>query len=222
MPELLLIPIMLRRFFEEPRNAMVAVMAIVVPLLSLWPHFSSPLLPAVAATFAVAEPYFMNMWCLWPREIEALALHPVRWERVVIAQNITALVLTALVYTLLASTVFYIHGGRIPLMALANGGIDCLIIGILLTIFGNSYSLVSPRPSISWAFDDLAAAVLAVIITGVFSIPLAIFTWVLGSLTGRIILIAIGGLLWARWSLPRTAFRLKHELPDIWTHTIQS
>lgn len=222
MPEFLLFSVEIRRFLEEPRNAVIFPAAVLVPLLSLWPYFSSPLVPAIAAAFACTEPQYMNMWYLWPGLLEGMAIRPVRWHRVVAVKNITALALTTCVYCLFAIVTLYAHAGRIPSHDILAGGTTCIVAGFGVAMFGNNYAVVKPRARIGWTLQDLAAAVLIVGVLGATAIPFVVFSSLFGTWKAHGMLFAAASLLWVKWSIPNTASLIAHSVPEPWTNTTPS
>lgn len=222
MPELLLFQIELRRFFEEPRNAVILPAALVVPFLSLWPYFSSPLIPAFAATLACMEPYYLNMWYLWPGQLESLALRPITWRRVIAVKNSWALVVTLMLFWVFAAITFYFHTGRIAPNDLVNATMACLVSGVALSMFGNSYSIVSPRRRIGWTLTDLAASVLAMLVGGMSLIPVVVLSYLVGSWEAYGILMVLAAFAWVRWSLPISTTRIAKSIPELWMNAAQS
>jgi len=222
MPELLLFPVEMRRFFEEPRNAAILPLALLVPFLSLWPYFASPLVPAIAATFACMEPYYLNMWYLWPGQLAGFALRPISWQRLIAVKNVTALALTLMLFWIFAAITLYFHTGRIPPNDLGNATLACIVAGAALSIFGNNYSIVSPRGRIGWTLTDLAASVLAMLVGGISLIPVVVLSYLIGSWEAYSVLIMLAALLWARWSLPTTSARIAHSVPELWMNAAQS
>ena len=222
MPETLLFPIEVRRFFEEPRSTVILPAAILVPFLSLWPYFSSPWVPALAATFACMEPHYLNMWSLWPHQLEGLALRPIDWRRAIAVKNLAALCLTLLVFSLFAAISYYFHSGTIPVTGFLIAFQDCAVAGMVLAMFGNNYSIVSPRSRIGWTLSDMAASILALIVVGIAMIPIIVLSYLIGPWSARGILFFPALLLWATWSLPGTAARLTHSIPELWTTTTYS
>jgi hypothetical protein len=222
MPELLLFPVELRRFFEEPRNAVILPAAILVPFLSLWPYFSSPLIPALAATIACMEPYYLNMWFLWPGQFEGLALRPIRWRMVIAVKNLVGFVLTLMLFWIFAAITFYFHDGRIAPLALFGATLPCVNAGIVLAVFGNNYSIVSPRGRIGWALTDLAASILALLVGGISVIPVIVLSYLIGPWEAYGVLITLATLLWAGWSLPHTSARIAESIPELWMSATQS
>ncbi len=222
MPELLLFPVELRRFFEEPRNSVILPAAILVPFFSLWPYFPSPFVPALTATFACMEPYFLNMWYLWPGQLESLALRPLNWRRVVAAKNLTALCLTLTTFSCFAVITCYFHNGRVPPGTIGPAFLHCILGGFALAMFGNNYSVVSPRARIGWTLDDLAASVLALIVAGAAMVPVIVLTYLIGPWPANGALIMLALILWAGWSLPASATRIAHSIPELWANATYS
>jgi len=222
MPELLLFPVELRRFFEEPRNCVILPAAILVPFFSLWPYFASPFVPALTATFACMEPYFLNMWYLWPGQLESLALRPLNWRRIVAVKNFTALFLTLMTFACFAVITLYFYDGKIAPATIGSAFLHCIVGGFALALFGNNYSVVSPRARIGWTLDDLAASVLALVVAGAAMIPVILLTYLIGPWPANGALIVLALVLWAGWSLSASATRLAHNIPELWASAIYS
>jgi hypothetical protein len=217
MPELLLFPIEIRRFLEEPRTTAILPVAIVVPFLSLWPYFSSPWIPTLAATIACVEPYFLNMWCLWPGQRESLALRPINWRRAIAVKNFTALCITLLVFLLFSIITYYFHSGSIAGSGFLLAVQDCVFAGVTLAMFGNNYSVVSPRSRIGWTLSDMAASVLALIMSGIAMVPVIMLSYLLDPWIARSVAVIVALLCWTSWSVPATAVRLTNNVPERWT-----
>jgi hypothetical protein len=222
MPELLLFPVELRRFLEEPRTASIVPAAIIVPILSLWPYFASPWVPALAATIACVEPYFLNMWCLWPGQLESLALRPINWHRAIAVKNFTAFCITVLVFLLFAVVTYYAHSGAVDGPEFFFAFQDCLFAGVVLAMFGNNYSIVSPRPGIGWTLSDMAGSILALIIAGTAMIPVVVLSYLIGSWIAHSAALTAAVICWYLWSVPAAASHLAHTVPETWIHTIAS
>jgi hypothetical protein len=219
MPEMLLISIEIRRFFEEPRNAVVLPAAVVVSFLSLWPYFASPFVPALVATYACIEPQFLNTWYLWPGQIEGLAVRPVNWRRAVAVKNLISLALMLCVYFLLAVVTAYFHTGKIASGDLVVSILHCVAGGLALTIFGNNYSVVAPRATIGWTLTDMASAVLCMIVGVAGIVPAVLLSLFVGTWVASIAVIILYAFLWANWSLHRTSARISTDIPELWMST---
>jgi hypothetical protein len=216
MPELLLLPIDMRRFLEEPRNAVILPAAVIVPFLSLWPYFASPFVPALIATYACLEPQLLNMWYLWPGQLEGLAVRPVSWKRTIAAKNLASLALMLCVFAVFAVVTLYFHAGKIAAADLAKSVLHCITGGLALTVFGNNYSIVSPRAEIAWTLTDMASAVLCMIIGVIGILPVIVLSPFIGDWEASGIAILLYFFLWAGWSLPRSAHRLSTDIPELW------
>lgn len=222
MPELLLFPVEMRRFFEEPRNAVILPLALLVPFLSLWPYFSSPLIPALAATIMCMEPYYLNMWNLWPGQLEGFAVRPIRWRRVIAVKNLIAHLLSLMVFWTFSAVTFYFHTGRIAPIQLCTATLVCIVAVGTLSLFGNNYSIVSPRRRIGWTLTDLAASILALLVASISVLPVVILGYLIGPWEAYGIVIVMAVLLWAGWSLPRASERIANSIPELWTNAAQS
>lgn len=222
MPERSLFSIEIRRFLEEPRNMVLLAAAIIVPPLSLWPYIASPWLPAFAATFACLEPYYMNMWCLWPGQFESLAVRPIRWHQAIAVKNVTALSLTLCVFVLFSLITYYVQPGPLAASDFAAALLQCLIAGMALVIFGNNYSIVSPRPRIGWTLSDMAASILSFAIAAAALLPVLVLSSLVGTWTAHGALLLLASVVWVQWSLPGTAARLQQHIPEIWTNATYS
>ena len=201
---------------------MILPVALLVPFLSLWPYFSSPLVPAFAATLACMEPYYLNMWYLWPGQLEGFAVRPISWRRVIAVKNFVALVLTLMLFWVFAAITFYFHTGRIAPIELCTTTLACVVAGVALSVFGNNYAIVSPRGRIGWTLTDLAASILAMLVGGVSLIPLVVLSYLIGPWEAYGILITLAALLWAGWSLPSTSVRIANSIPELWMNAAQS
>jgi len=219
MPELLILPIELRRFFEEPRNAVVLPAMVVVPLLSLWPYFASPLVPALCAAFACIEPHALNMWSLWPRQVEGFAVKPLDWKRAIAVKNAGTMILLIILFTAFAVIISFFHTGRIPAGEFVHGFLHALIGGLGLIIVGNNYSIVSPRGEIGWTLNDIGASVLAVVIGGISIVPALVAALFTKGLASSAMILVLYAILWRTWSLPNTALRLSTSIPELWMNT---
>jgi hypothetical protein len=216
MREILLLPIEVRRFFEEPRNAVILPAAVMVPFLSLWPYFASPLVPALIATYFCLESQLLNMWYLWPGQIEGLAVHPVHWKRTIAVKNLTSLTLMLCVFAVFAITTLYFHTGKIAPADLILSLLHCIAGGLALTIFGNDYSIVAPREKIGWTLTDMASALLCMFVGAIGILPVVVLSPFVGAWAASSVAIVLYILLWATWSLPRTAIRLSTTIPELW------
>jgi hypothetical protein len=219
MREFLLFPVEVKRFFVEPRNAAIFPMAMFVPILSLWPYFASPLVPALCAAFMCIEPNALNMWGLWPQQFEGLAIRPMNWKRTIAAKNAATIILLLGIFTLFLIITYFFHTGRIATHDILNGELHCLIAGIGLCIFGNSYSIVSPRGHIGWTLTDAGAALLAALIGGAAIVPAVVATALTGPISGTTLVLALYITLWVTWSLPRSSERLQSSIPELWMNT---
>jgi hypothetical protein len=162
------------------------------------------------------------MWCLWPRQLEGLAVRPVNWQRTIAVKNIIAFSLTLLVFMFFAAVSFFFHSGAVSSSGFLIALLDCAIACLALAMFGNNYSIVSPRPAIGWTLSDMAASILCLIVVGIAMIPVLVLSYLIGPGIAHGTLILLALVLWSRWSIRTTASKLAQNIPETWLHTTDS
>lgn len=188
--------------------------ALILPL-ALWTYVGSPFSPAFLAVWIATESLYGNIFFGSPRELEALAILPLRWNDVVRGKNIAAVATTGALLAATSSVVWYVLPERPQAEACLGPLLVALVTSMLLVLNGNRRSVSHPRRVSRWDFDGIAAAGFHGLVAGVFSgILFLVLTLPLGLWIVFVIGIATG-VIWNRRSVPSTVQLIERNFTEI-------
>lgn len=206
-----------RRFFSLPWNLRVAVLVVPAILLSLWGYMPSPFVPIFAALFIGLEPQYCNIFFHTPNEFEALSVMPLHWTDVILAKNLSTIVITLICLPIVSILVLYFSPDTAPAHQFINAGLYFLSILFPLLHAGNLQSLLHPRRHLGWHMDDLAGSVLMAVFLAVFSIPYFVLVEAAGSPPLCLLYAGATGIFWFRHSFATTARRVMDSTSTLCT-----
>jgi hypothetical protein len=194
----------------------MAPLALIAPLLSLWPYIGSLFAPVMIATFITLEPFYNNTLNLWRGQVTSVAVLPADLVRLLRQKNAGLIIMTwgcALFFTTLVS---YVQPEPPSASRLASFAFYLAAVQFPLLMIGNSISWQQIRAHSQWTLEDAAGAVLMVIGGGVVSVPPVL----LAELPGNEIILAMYacamGAVWWRYAVPHTARAIHERRTDLW------
>ena len=207
----LLFTMEIRQFFSHPRN--LQFLPLVVPgfFLVLWPYISSPFIPVFIIIFAGLEGQFNNLLFRTPNEFDALIIFPVSWELVVLMKNVATISLTVILFLMVSMAMVYFSPEPPNPQQLGHALVYLSTVLFPLAHVGNLRSVQHPRRTAGWQVDDLAEAVVMLVVIGVLSIPYAIVIGLFDSVLLCIAYAAVTVLFWLRVSIDSTAQHIQKE-----------
>lgn len=204
-----------RQFFLHTRSLHLVPLIFAGVMLVLWPYFSSPFVAVMIVLFAGLEPQFNNILFRSPREVEAMSLLPIDWERVVKAKNIGTLLITATIFPLVAAAVLYFSPKPVTLKLAVDALLWMLTVAFPLIHVGNVRSVQHPRRETGWQVDDLAGAVEFLISLGLLSLPFLIIAGFFETPLPSLLYAAATFIFWGRYSIAKTAELIEKKRIDI-------
>ena len=191
-------------------------LAIIAPILSLWPYIGSMFAPAVIATLVTLEPFYNNALNLWRGQVTAGAVLPANLARVLRQKNAALIVLTWGCAVVFITLVSFIQPEPPSPSMLISIALFLAAVQFPLLMIGNSISWQQIRPRSRWTLEDAAGAILMLIGGGVISIP----PLLLGGLPGQAFTLPACacalGLAWWRVAIPHTARIIHDQRTDLW------
>ena len=191
-------------------------LAIIAPILSLWPYIGSIFAPAVIATLITLEPFYNNALNLWHGQVTAGAVLPADLARVLRQKNAALIVVTWGCAVVFIALVSYIQPEPPSPSMLISIALFLAALQFPLLMIGNSLSWQQIRVRSRWTLEDAAGAVLMVIGGGVASVPPVL----LAQLPGDEVLLAAYtvamGAVWWRVAVPHAAHAIHERRADLW------
>jgi hypothetical protein len=191
-------------------------LALLAPLLSLWPYIGSPFAPAAIATMLTLEPFYNNSLNIWHGQLTAGVILPVDLIRTIRQRNIALIILTWGCAALFATMVSYVQPEPPDGTDLGSFALYLASLQFPLLILGNSISWQQIRARSRWTLEDAAAAILMVIGGGVASLPWFLLAGLPGDDLLLLVYTAGTGVLWWRYAIPRTASIIHERSPELW------
>lgn len=191
-------------------------LALIAPLLSLWPYIGSVFAPAVIATLLTLEPFYNNTLNLWRGQVTAIVVLPADLTRMLREKNAALVILTWGCAAFFVVVISYVQPEPPDASRLASFALYLAAIQFPLLMLGNSISWQQIRASSRWTLEDAAAAVLMMIGGCAASVP-PVF---LAQLPAHEIFLAAYtfamGALWWRYAVPHTARAIHERRTDLW------
>jgi hypothetical protein len=203
-----LIAVEVRRFFTLTWNLRLAVLLVPAVWLALWEHMPSPFIPIIAVLFVGLEPQYCNIMFRTPNEFEALSVMPVHWKHIVLAKNLSTVLITLLCLPIVSILVLYFSPDIVPAEHFWKTGLYLVSVIFPLLHTGNLQSLAHPRRHLGWRMDDLAGGILVTAFLAVFSLPYLLLVEAAGVPLLCLLYGGAAGYFWFRHSLKETARRI--------------
>jgi hypothetical protein len=194
----------------------VIPLALLAPLLSLWPHIGSPFAPAAIATMFVLEPFYNNALNLWRGQLTAGVVLSIDLPRTLQHKNIALILLTWACVAFFATIVAYVQPEPPRASRLVSFAFYLATIQFPLLMLGNSISWQQIRARSRWTLEDAAAAILMVIGGGAASLPWLLLAGLPGDDAVLLVYTAATCGVWWHYSIPRTARTIHERLPELW------
>jgi hypothetical protein len=219
MPDLSLFALELRGMAATRYHLRIIPLAILAPLLSLWPHIGSPFTPAAIATMIVLEPCYNNALNMWAGQMTAGAVYPADWIRTLRRRNTVQITLTWGVATLFIALVSYVQPEPPPLQQIGAFALYLASVQFPLLMLGNSFSWQQVRGRSGWVLEDAATALIMLVAGGLVSLPWFLVSGARGGLIMLLFYIAGTAVAWWTYAVPRTAQTIHERYPDLWQQT---
>ncbi len=196
--------------------ARILPLAILAPLVSLWPYIGSPFLPAAIATLLALEPFYNNGLDLWCGQLTAGVVLPADAVRMMRMRNIGVIILTWSCAAFFAALVAFVQPEPPAMRDLGTFALYLLSIQFPLLIVGNDLSWQQIRPVSRWTLEDAAAALIMTAAAGVLSLPYILIIGMPGDVIILLGYAACTAALWWTVALRRTARTIHERYPDLW------
>ena len=211
LPYRTLFAVEVRRFFSSSWNLRLAVLAVPATWLALWEHMPSPFVPIFAALFIGLEPQYCNIFFRAPNEFEALSVFPLPWTHIILAKNLSTILITLICLPILSVVVLYFCPDLTPADHFWKAGLYLASVIFPLLHAGNLQSLQRPRRHLGWRMDDLGGSFLMAGIVLVFSIPYLLLVEAAGVPLFCILYAGAGAYFWLHRSVKDVASRVNDE-----------
>lgn len=202
----------LRQAFAAKRIPLFALLALVGILLLVQEGELPPLIILLVVTLGGMESQFTNIFFRSPHELEALSIFPLRWSRIVLIKNVAALIVTMIVWTMMAMATLYFSPKHIRLADLGNALLCASTIVFPLLQIGNIESLQAPRRNAAWKIDDLVQAAGMMLFVVILFLPYMILVPLLSLHALCIVYAILSAVHWYWRSIPTTAARVERDL----------
>lgn len=202
----------LRQAFAAKRIPLFALLALVGILLLVQEGELPPLIILLVVTLGGMESQFTNIFFRSPHELEALSIFPLRWSRIVLIKNVAALIVTMIVWTMMAMATLYFSPKDIRLADLGNALLCASTIVFPLLHIGNIESLQAPRRNAAWKIDDLVQAAGMMLFVVILFLPYMILVPLLSLHALCIVYAILSAVHWYWRSVPTTAARVERDL----------
>ncbi|MBP1647394.1 MAG: hypothetical protein H6Q30_839 [Bacteroidetes bacterium] len=203
-----LISMELQRFFSFPWNLRLCFLIVPAIWLSLWQHVPSPFVPIFGALFIGLEPQFCNIFFRTANEFEALSVLPVPWPRIVLAKNLSTILITLICLPIISIIVLFFSPDIVPASQFWKAALYLASVIFPLLHAGNLQSLHHPRRRMGWEADDLAGGLLMACTVGVLSLPYLILVEGVGAPVLCLLYAGAGAYFYLRHSVHQTARRV--------------
>ncbi len=219
MRDLRMIALELRGMIATGHLLRIAPLAIIAPVLSLWPYIGSIFAPAMVATLVTLEPFYNNALNLWHGQTTSGVLFPVDGARMLRAKNAALIILTWGCASFFVTLVCYVQPEPPGAPQITSSALYLAAVQFPLLMLGNSFSWQQLRPRSRWTLEDAAGAILMLIGGGLVSVP----PLVLGELPGSQIMLVVYtlamGAAWWAVAIPHVARVIQERRTDLWQQT---
>jgi hypothetical protein len=219
MPDLSLFALEMRGMAATRYHLRIVPLAVLAPLLSLWPYIGSPFIPAAIATMIVLEPCYNNALNMWAGQMTAGAVHPADWIRTLRRRNAVQIVLTWGVAALFTALVSFVQPEPPQLQQIGAFALYLASVQFPLLMLGNSFSWQQIRGRSGWGLEDAATALIMLVAGGIVSLPWLLISGAQGKNFVLVLYIAGTAVAWWMYAIPRTAQTIHEGYPDLWQQT---
>jgi hypothetical protein len=170
---------------------------------------ASPFVPIIFVVFSGLELQYDNLLFRTGNELEAYLLLPVSWERVVIAKNLAAVVLTIIIFLITSMSLLYFSPTTIILTDLKDALLYLSTIIFPLIHFGNTQSVRNPRRISGLQINDLVEAIWMLLNVLILSAPYYLIIKLIEMPILCLVYSVITILIWRHRSVGKTAEYIK-------------
>ena len=215
MPFRALVAADIRALCSSARYLQLVPLGLAGTVAALWPYTGSPFVPPLAALLFGLEPAFANVLFRSPRDLEAIALLPVEWEKVILARNTATALSAVAVFALMAAVLIYLVPTPPGLPETADAFLWLGTMIFPLLHIGNEISVREPRRRSGWTFDDVARAVVFLMMGAVVAGVHPLLSVVSGSAVPSVVVVCASAVYWRFRSVPAAAGRIRESLQDL-------
>jgi len=214
--EKLLIKSEIRQFFLQRRALHFVPLLIGGVFLIAWMYpVGSPFAAIVIVVVLGLELQFNNIFFRTPKELEAMSLFPIAWERIVFVKNVATLLLALLLMMVTAMALLYFSPEVISPDKFWNAVCYVATVMFPLLHFGNEQSVQRPRRESGLLLADVIEATWMAINLFLVSIPAYLFMDVIRVRELCLVYGLFTAFYWYRVSIPKTAQRIGKESATI-------
>jgi hypothetical protein len=203
-PEWLLLTAEMKSFFLHTRSLHFIPLIITGIPLVLWREWATPFIIIILVVVTGLEGQFNNILYRSRNELEAFAVMPVPWRRIVVIKNLATAVLAVFAFLFVAVILLYFVPDPPAQDELTSASLYVYTLLFPLIAAGNSRSLQFPRRLIGWQVSDLAEGIGIALVACVLSGPFLVLQ-ALGWDFGAIIYGTAGVAYWYAVSIKKTA-----------------
>ncbi len=211
--EILLLRTELKEYFLQRRSLHLLPLALFGVFMMAWIYpVASPMAPIVLVVIAALESQFNNIFYRTGNELEAMALFPLSWRRIIFVKNLSTIVLVAGLIVLTSMALLYFSPDEMTLDRWGEGWMYVATIIFPLLHIGNGQSVRRPRRVTGLQIGDLVETLWLMVNLAVVSIPYYLFMHVfhLGILCQ--VYSVLAGWFWYRHSVKDTARQIEREI----------
>ena len=214
--EWLLLRTEIREYFVHRRNLHLLPLLFLGIFLEAWIYpVGSPIAPALLITIAALEAQFNNIFYRTANELEAMALFPLAWERIVFVKNLATIALTFGLMTLTAMGLIYFSPDEMTHERWAQAIVYLGMVIFPLLHFGNAQSVKRPRKVTDLEIGDLVHMLWLLVNLLLISLPYYLLMNVYHFWIGCLACVIGFGWFWYRYSVKETGRQIEKEISII-------
>ncbi len=214
--ERLLLRTELKEYFLHRRSLHFFPLVFFGVFLMAWIYpVASPMAPIVVIVIAALESQFNNIFYRTGNELEAMALFPLAWRRIILIKNLCTIILLVALIALTSMALLYFSPDKMTYDRWGEAFAWVATIIFPLLHIGNGQSIRRPRRATGLQIGDLVETLWMMVNLALASIPYYLFVYVFHLRVLCLVYALLAGVLWYRYSLKRTARQIEREIPTL-------
>lgn len=210
--DVFLLKMELKEFFNHRRAFHFVPLLLVGVFTIVWIYpVASPFVPIIVLVIAGLELQFNNIFYRTPKELEALCLFPLSWQRIILIKNIAAIILVVALLIVTSMALLYFSPQQVTMDDVLQAWLYVCTVLFPLLSMGNTQSVRRPRRQSGLQTSDLVEAIWLVIDLAILSLPFYMFSSVLALPVLSLLYGAGSATYWYRASIPKTSSRVEQE-----------
>lgn len=214
--EMLMLKTELREYFFHRRSLHLVPLVVAGMFLMAWVYpAASPMAPVVVIVIAALEPQFNNILYRTKNELEAMAVLPLSWERIVLVKNLATILLVIGLIVLAAMALLYFSPDEMTPERWGQTALYIATILFPLLHFGNGQSVKRPRRTCGLLTNDVVEAIWILISLLLVSLPYYVFVNIFKLWIFSAVYAVAAGWFWYAHSVKATARHIEKDVPAI-------